>query len=130
MHANATLTPLMRAKLVQHSRASGACFASSVINSFPSVSSGQSSSSSNPACPAAARRGQAGTAFLSDNWQHCRSLDDARSPVRSFYGPAGLVLSRLQTNETVCAVIANTVTASREIVLLRFALSSMASLSY
>lgn len=40
--------------------------------------------------------GKAGNCCPGDNWQYCRSLDDAMAPVRSVYGPSGLVLSRLR----------------------------------
>lgn len=33
----------------------------------------------------------AGNSLNGDNWQHCRSLDDAMAPFRSFNGPSGLV---------------------------------------
>jgi hypothetical protein len=49
--------------------------------------------------------------------------------VRSIYGPYGLVLADCKSN-AVCTVIAGTVAAYREIVLLRFALSLTASHSY
>lgn len=40
--------------------------------------------------------GKAGNCCPGDNWQHCRSLDESIAPVRSFYGPYGLVFSLLQ----------------------------------
>ncbi len=63
--------------------------------------------------PAAARRTWvwAANCSHSDNWQYCRSLDKAIAPVCSFYGPAGLVLSLLQNQNAVYAVIASTVAA-------------------
>lgn len=51
------------------------------------------------------------------------------APVRSVYGPFGLVLAGCKS-KAVCAVIASAVAAYREFVLLRFALSSTASHSY
>ncbi len=97
------------------------------VQSF--VSSVQSSSSSNPATTPPYGRGRGRERPSGDNWQHCRSLDDAMTPVRSF--TARLGWSEAAANlEAVWAVIASPGTASREIVLLRLSLSSTASLSY
>lgn len=79
--------------------------------------------------PTPATRAWVGNCFPGDNWQHCRSLDDAISPVRSVYGPYGLASAGCESN-AVCAVIPDTVAASREFVLLRFSLSLTASHSY
>lgn len=43
-----------------------------------------------------------GNCFPSDNWQHCRSLDESIALVRSVYGPSGLVFSRLRIKCGVC----------------------------
>lgn len=79
--------------------------------------------------PAAARRAWQRTASQVTTGNIAAASDDAIAPVRSVYGPAGLVLSRLQSKATVYAVIASTGTAARELILFRFALSSTASLS-
>ena len=80
--------------------------------------------------PAPPLRGGAGWELPEcDNWQNCRSLDESIAPVRSFYGPSGLVSACCDSN-AVCAIIASAVAAYREFVLLRLALSLTASLSY
>jgi len=39
-----------------------------------------------PPCPRAERGGMAGNCLAGDNWQNCRSLDEAMIPVRRLFG--------------------------------------------
>ena len=48
-----------------------------------------------------ARLGGDGITLKGRQWQICRSLDDASALFRSFYGPSGLILSRLRTKRGV-----------------------------
>jgi len=43
-----------------------------------------------PCPPLRGGQGQGRNYLAGDNWQYCRSLDDAMTPVHSVYGPFGL----------------------------------------